>query len=111
MKADFDPIKNYSKGNRLWLMLGFSLVGAIQGGFHFEEAGERGGVLRKLDAIESEVSELKTEIATLSQTVQDAEKAGGDFRVHFASIEDRVRLIELKQATDEARGAKATSGG
>ena len=90
--------KKFHKGNKLFLALGFTLIGAIEGAARLETSGERQNMTSGLEKVWGKMNELENQVVEIKTIIADAEKKDTFFDVQFNALEDRVRKVEVDEA-------------
>src|SRR5271157_4917728 len=99
--------KRFHKGNKIFLAIGFTLIGMIEGVARWESSSERGNVSSGLEKLWTQMSALKEQVVEIKTIIADAEKKAVVFDAQFNSIEARLRKVETDAAKMEGeRDAK-----
>jgi hypothetical protein len=106
--------RNYSKGNRMFITIGFVIVGAIDGFSHFQSSSDRSVVTVGLDKVWEQVSAMHTDVTELKTFIAEQTKHDKEFDDQVLKLEDRVTHDEIEAARHEGGGhpiAPAAGGG
>jgi hypothetical protein len=90
--------RKFYRGNRLFLSIGFALIGAIEGLGRWESSGERQNVSMGLDKLWAERHDVEKDVIEMKTVIADAEKKGAFFDAQYNALEARMRKVEIDEA-------------
>lgn len=100
-----NPGKNWSKGNRRFITLGFLIIGVLDGLVHYKSTTNQSDVTLGLGRLWEEVNSVKNDVTEIKTLLRGAEKNRDAVDAELLLMQDRLRKVEI----DEARIA-ADSG-